>query len=1069
MSDNFQQALLQEVSMFAEPVLAAGHPVRRRALFAAIGWDLEAVTGLPIEQLANATDDLSAALAELVSLVEKPPEALGELDAALAIADKAVRGIRELGALKGAPAFKRPPNFEKIGLELLDLLAILYLLARPVAYHLLVLLALVDPPADGGAVTPPVSDVTTGELVRIPHARAHMRLDRVPALVRDPAAHLKAQYFPNGLPNPDETKKVAAKLFPRVVSLLQALGMRANYGIRPEHGIDLGSAGNELAAQMFTFLYAPPALGGSAVGAAIGLIPATRGGAGVVVVPEAELKLSGDTGGWNLDLDASAAIAAAAIRASGITIAGPADVGSLNVTLTATKLSADGAAVRIGSTKGTRLELGDLVLRAHAALSQATHEIEVDAHAGRGAFVIAAGDGDGFLKKVLPAEGLRTEFDLGLGWSTTKGLSLRGAGGLEATLPVKTDLFPGLRIESVYVLLRASADGLESVLGATARVTLGPVTALVDRVGLAAKLTFPAGGGNLGPARLMLEFKPPSGAALKIGAGVAKGGGYIFFDSEKQQYAGVLQLELAKKIALKAIGLLTTRMPDGSPGFSLLVLITAEGFAPIPLGFGFTLTGIGGLLGVNRTMNTDVLRAGIKTGGIDSILFPKDPVRNAPAVVSNLAAVMPPAPGRFLIGPMAIIEWGTPKLVTLKLALVLELPAPVRLAILAKISVILPDEENAIVKLQMAAIGLIDFDKGELSLDATLFDSRILTFPLTGDMALRASWGAKPNFVLAIGGFNPRFPAPAGFPKLDRVSISLADSESLKLRLSAYVALTSNSVQFGARLDLFAAAAGFKLDGKLSFDALFQFDPFSFVIDISAGIALRHDGAVLMCIYLEATLSGPTPWHIHGKAHFELLFLKFTVEIDASFGPSLPPPAPAPVEVLPLLMAALRDARNWSAELPGDVPPLVSLRDPAGGGVLVHPLAVVTVRQRVVPLNRPITRFGNTVPVGDRSFAAAVLRADGSPLATMPVQDAFARAQFETMSDDAKLSAAAFDQMDAGFRIGQPGVAYRADLALDDQVVFETKRLDGSGAAAAYRLPQSALAGSASVGAKVPA
>jgi hypothetical protein len=1064
--DNFQEALLRELTAYVQPILDAQSPERRLQLFAAIGWDLDAITGLPIASIDAGATNLAKAYAELQPLIQKPPETLGELQGSLRVADNTVRGVRELASLSNAPAFQKPPDFAKIGIELVDLLTILYLAGHPVAFHLLVLLTLVDP-AEEGMTKVATKDATTGELVRFSHARAHMRLDRVPMLVRDPGAHLKAHYFPKGLPNPDETKKVAAKLFPRIVNLLHALGMRASYGIRPEHGVDLGPAGNELAAQMFTFLYAPPALGGSAVGAAIGLIPATRGGAGVVVVPEAELKLAHDTGGWHLDLDATAAIAAAAIRASGITIAGPASVGALDVTLTATKLSGDGAAVRIGSTKGTRLELGELVLRAHAALSQAKHEIELDAHAGRGAFVVAAGDGDGFLKKVLPAEGLRTEFDLGVGWSTTKGLSFRGAGGLEATLPVKADLLPGLRIESVYVSLRASAEGLDGALGATARVTLGPVTAVVDRVGLATKLTFPPGGGNLGPARLVLGFKPPNGAALKIEAGVAKGGGYIFFDTEKQQYAGVLQLELAKKISLKAIGLLTTRMPDGSPGFSLLVLITAEGFAPIQLGFGFTLTGIGGLLGVNRTMNADALRGGLKTGGVDSILFPKDPVRNAPAIVSNLGAIMPPAPGRFLVGPMAIVEWGTPKLVTLKIALVLELPAPVRLAILAKLSVILPDEDHAIVKLQLAAIGLIDFDKGELSLDATLFDSRILTFPLTGDMALRASWGAKPNFVLAIGGFNPRFPAPAGFPKLDRVSLSLADSDRLKLRLSAYVALTSNSVQFGARLDLLAAAAGFKLDGKLSFDALFQFDPFSFVIDISAGIALRHDGQVLMSIYLEATLSGPTPWHIHGKAQFELLCLKFSVEIDASFGPSLPPPAPAPVEVLPLLMAALRDARNWSAELPGDVRPLVSLRDPAGGGIFVHPLAVVTVRQRIVPLNRPITRFGNTVPVGDKSFAPTVVRAGGLPVATEPVQDSFARAQFVTMSDDAKLSAPAFDQWEAGFRIGQPGVAYRAQLALDDQVVFETKTLDGSGATAAYRLPQTALAGSASVGSKV--
>ena len=63
-------------------------------------------------------------------------------------------------------------------------------------------------------------------------------------------------------------------------------------------------------------------------------------------------------------------------------------------------------------------------------------------------------------------------------------------------------------------------------------------------------------------------------------------------------------------------------MPDGSKGFSLVILIATEDFPPIQLGFGFSLTGIGGLLGVNRTAMADVLRAGIKTGTVGSILFP---------------------------------------------------------------------------------------------------------------------------------------------------------------------------------------------------------------------------------------------------------------------------------------------------------------------------------------------------------------------------------------------------------------------------------------------------------------
>ncbi|MDR4473138.1 MAG: hypothetical protein MRJ92_11015 [Nitrospira sp.] len=45
-------------------------------------------------------------------------------------------------------------------------------------------------------------------------------------------------------------------------------------------------------------------------------------------------------------------------------------------------------------------------------------------------------------------------------------------------------------------------------------------------------------------------------------------------------------------MAVKAVGLLTTKLPDGSKGYSLVILLTAEGFAPILVGLGFTSTGI---------------------------------------------------------------------------------------------------------------------------------------------------------------------------------------------------------------------------------------------------------------------------------------------------------------------------------------------------------------------------------------------------------------------------------------------------------------------------------------------
>jgi uncharacterized protein DUF6603 len=52
-------------------------------------------------------------------------------------------------------------------------------------------------------------------------------------------------------------------------------------------------------------------------------------------------------------------------------------------------------------------------------------------------------------------------------------------------------------------------------------------------------------------------------------------------------------------------------------------------------------------------------------------------------------------------------------------------------------------------------LGVIDCNRGDVSLDATLYDSRILQFVLTGDMALRANWGTQPNFVLSLGASMP--------------------------------------------------------------------------------------------------------------------------------------------------------------------------------------------------------------------------------------------------------------------------------------------------------------------------
>jgi hypothetical protein len=201
-----------------------------------------------------------------------------------------------------------------------------------------------------------------------------------------------------------------------------------------------------------------------------------------------------------------------------------------------------------------------------------------------------------------------------------------------------------------------------------------------------------------------------------------------------------------------------------------------------------------------------------------------------------------------------------------------------------------------------------------------------------------------------------------------------------------------------------------------------------------------------MGIFLEGTLSGPAPWQVRGKATFKVLFFKVSVSFNHRFGTEEPGPLPAPVDVLTLLVGAVSDVRNWSSELAAGEHALVTLREVTGGERLrAHPRAQLTVRQRVVPLNVRIDRYGNAPVSGADRFTLEAVRADGSsaalPLGVRRLQDAFALGQYQQMSDDEKLSRRSFEAEDAGLRLGSEEASYQYDSLLDGEIEYETQLL----------------------------
>ena len=668
----------------------------------------------------------------------------------------------------------------------------------------------------------------------------------------------------------------------------------------------------------------------------------------------------------------------------------------------------------------------------NSSTNSSSAEPLVDGSLTGGKLVIDTSDSDGFIQSLLSGVHIESDFDFGFAWSAEKGLSFHGSASVQLAIPVNLTLGP-VTIPTVYLVAGFDGSQVPLELSAAIEGQLGPVSASVDRMGLQATLSFPSTGGNLGPAQLDVGFKPPSGLGIAIDAGPITGGGYIYFDPPNGRYAGVLSLSLYS-IQVTAIGLLDTKLPNGESGYSFLVIISVE-FTPIQLGFGFTLNGVGGLCGINRDFVTDALQAGLRAHSLDHILFPKDPIKNAPAIISDLRTIFPPANGRYVFGPMLEIGWGGGlNLVTAELGVLLALPSPIVIAILGQLNVMLPTPDAAIVELHLDVLGIIDFGKKLFSLDATLHDSRVVVFTIYGDMAMRLSWGDNPSFALSVGGLNPHFQPPDNFPQLKRLTIALSASDALRLTVQSYFAITSNSFQFGAKAELYAGVSAFNVYGWLGFDALFIFKPFSFIIDFTAGLALRSGDSTLLGISVDGTLSGPTPWHVDGDAHVTLLFFDISVHVSVTWGDSNQVQAP-PVDAWPQLQAALQNIQNWSGSLPSGVPEPVTLSTPTADTtqIYVDPSGVLTMRERVLPLNQTLTKFGEAVPGPQTTFTLDGVQLGSQSAAFSLVTDKFAPGQFEDMSDQDKLSRPSFDDGVAGFSVGAGQLSFGQQFGLDLQ------------------------------------
>lgn len=585
------------------------------------------------------------------------------------------------------------------------------------------------------------------------------------------------------------------------------------------------------------------------------------------------------------------------------------------------------------------------------------------------------------------------------------GFHLDGGVGLSASWP-DTLRLPGVLVRDLKTDVTVGAEIGLAAYG-TVVITLGPLTVSIEGLGVSQLLRItPDGSGNLGVVELAAPaLRMPTGFGVSVDAVILKGGGFLRVEGD--EISGALELALTLgpiSLTVRAVAVLGT--VDGAVSF--IVVMSVEFTPAIEIFLGLTLNAVGGIFGLNRTLDPEGLGDVVRSGRMDDVMFPEDLAARAIEVIAAVKKVFPARRGQFVVGPMLKLGWGRPvSFVTLSVGVVFTFPKPVIVAVVGNLHLALPADALALVNLNCSFAGGIRFDTGDVWFDASLARSTIGTFDVGGDLCLRA--GGTYGFIFSAGGFHPKFTPPPGLPAVRRLSISISPSPILSMRAEAYFAVTSSTLQFGAHVVVKADLGPIGIDGDLGLDVLFQTEPrFHFIAEISGHFRLTVFGDEVCGISIDLLLEGPGRWHARAHASFHFLFVSVSGTLDLSWGDDAPEDRPA-VDVARKVHDALEADPVWAHVVPAVDSGLVHVR---AGASALHPLGSLRLTQTAAPLNRGLTRFGpNKVTSVDPVQAVVTAAGAGAPVIA---QELFAPAQFFDMTDDERLSKPQFVPFDAG-------------------------------------------------------
>lgn len=391
----------------------------------------------------------------------------------------------------------------------------------------------------------------------------------------------------------------------------------------------------------------------------------------------------------------------------------------------------------------------------------------------------------------------------------------------------------------------------------------------------------------------------------------------------------------------------------------------------------FFVTGIAAGFGYNRRIRVPTIDQ-VRDFPLVAMALNPDPNKKAEAIVSDLIREdwIPSSPGDYWL---AIgIRFNSFKLIDSFVLVTVQFGTRVEFALLGLSILKWPAEGTPIAYVELAI--LVRFGQGSdvIAVDAMItHNSYILdkNCRLTGGFAFYVwvSGEHEGDFVITLGGYHPRFKAPAHYPTVERLALTWKLSDMLSIHGEMYYALTPTAIMAGGRWEVEYNLSFLRASLILWADMIISWAPFYY--EINAGIRVRIEARIkILFVRVYFSLEMGAELHIWGPPFAGEVYVDWTIfSFTIPFGSGkkeLPPPLdwnafttsfiPAKKPAANQLRATAKEPEPIETRITGGI--LRQYKNAAGHTItIVNPYALVLATETLIPVKHFKTKEKNSL------------------------------------------------------------------------------------------------------------